>query len=45
MCAEVSANDEDVVRLCIEFNFALKWSSKPENKKAVLLQFTVNVGW
>ena len=29
--AEISANDEDVVRLCNEFKFALKWSSKAEN--------------
>ena len=36
MCAEVSADDEDVVRLCNEFSFALKWSSKAEIKEAVL---------
>ena len=32
---EVSADDEDVVRLCNLFNFALKWSSKAEIKEAV----------
>ena len=44
-CAEVSADDEDIVRLCIEFNFALKWSSKAEIKEAVLQKLTDNVGW
>ena len=49
MCAKVSADDEDVVRLCNEFNFALKWSSKAkiraEIKETVLQKFTDNVGW
>ena len=45
MCAEVSADDKDVVRLCCEFNFALKWSSKKEIKEAVLQKFTDNLGW
>ena len=36
MCAEVNAGDEDVLRLCNEFNFVLKWSSKAEIKEAVL---------
>ena len=46
MCAEVSADDEDVLRLCNEFNFALKWSTKAEViKEAVLQKFTDNVGW
>ena len=44
MYAEVSADDEDVVRLCNEFNFALKWSSKAEIKEAVWQKFTDNVG-
>ena len=43
MCAEMSTNDEDVVRLCNEFNFALIWSSKAEIKEAVLQKFTDNV--
>ena len=34
-----------VVRLCNEFNFTLKWSSKAENKEAVLQKFTDYVGW
>ena len=34
MYAEVSADDEDVVRLCNKFNF--KWSSKTKIKEAVL---------
>ena len=45
MCAEVSADDEDVVRLCNEFNFALKWFSKAEIKEAVLQIFIDIVGW
>ena len=45
MCAEVSADDEDVVTLCNEFNFALKWFSKADIKEAVLRKFTDNMGW
>ena len=46
MCAEVSADDEDVVRLCNEFNFTLKWSSKAKLKRLYVLQkFFDNVGW
>ena len=45
MCAEVSADDEDVLRLCNEFNFTLKWSSTAEIKEAVLQKFTDSVGW
>ena len=45
MCAEVSADDEDVVRLCNQFNFTLKWSSKAEIKEAVLQKFTDDVEW
>ena len=45
ICAELSADNEDVVRQCNEFNFALKWLSKAEIKEAVLLKFTDNVGW
>ena len=45
MCVEVGADDEDVVRLCSEFNFTLKWSSKAEIKEAILQKFTDNVGW
>ena len=45
ICAEVSADNEDIVRLCNEFNFVLKWSSKAEIKDAVLQKFTDNVGW
>ena len=45
MKVEVSADDEDVVRLCNDFNFALKWSSKAEIKEAILQKFTDNVGW
>ena len=44
MCAEVSADDEDVVRLCNEFNFALKWFSKAEIIEALLQKFNDNVG-
>ena len=36
MRAEVSADNENVVRLRNEFNFALKWSNKAEIKEAVL---------
>ena len=35
MCAEVNANNEDVVSLCNKFNFALKWSSKAEITEAI----------
>ena len=35
MCAEVSADNEDVVRLCNKLNFALKWSSKAEIKEVL----------
>ena len=45
MCAEVSAYDEDFVRLCNEFNFALKWPSEAGIKEAVLQKFADNVGW
>ena len=45
MWAEVSADDKDVVRLCNEFNFSLKWSSKAEIKEAVLQKFTDNMRW
>ena len=40
MCAD----DVDVVRLCDEFNFALKWSSKAEIKQAVWQKFTDHMG-
>ena len=43
MCAEVSADDENVVRLCNAFNYALKWSGKAEIKEAVLKKFIDNV--
>ena len=36
---------DDVVRLCNEFNFALKWFSKAEIKEAELQKFTNNVEW
>ena len=45
MCTEVSANDEDVARLCNEFNFVLKWYIKVEIKEAALQKSTDNVGW
>ena len=35
MYAEVSASDEDVVRLWNGFNFSLKWSSKADIKEAM----------
>ena len=45
LCAEVSADDESVMRLCNRYNFALKWSSKAEINKAVLQKFTGTMGW
>ena len=34
MCAEESVDNEDVVKLCREFNLVLKWSSKAEIKES-----------
>ena len=45
MCAEVRADDEDVVKLFNDFNFALKRSSKTEIKETELQKFTDNVVW
>ena len=45
MCAKVSADDKDVVRLCDEFNFAMTWSTEAEIKEAVLQKFTGNMRW